>query len=351
MHAIMETGASIMAPLVAAASWISACFQLACRLPPIGFYTMATIVVASLALAIGCSAWAVIERTRSLQQRHDLLACLRRTRVALRFRDALIGSLPEGVVILRAGGGTSLSFRGAGRLLQSCLAGPEGASLARAINELVDGGKSFSLSVRTIGIRDVTVRGRRVGDSAAVFLVDDEAGAARQFAPDREVRESAARVREGESILTRSRSMRATAQILSSPGPGTGVHSAFDALSEGAVIVGPDGRLERHNAAFARQWSFRDDELRGRPRLTTIAARSSERLGADAIWDVVASGSAAADPARHGDWGPLVRGDGRPVSLAMSRLPDGGTMVIFQDRKRASVASPDVVPRNSLAAA
>src|SRR5258706_5379853 len=181
MHSIAETLGWILAPLTAAASWVSSCYKLACGLPPIGFYAIAATVVASLVVAIGCSAWAIGERSRALRQRQDLLARLRRSHVALRFRDALIGALPEAVIILRAKGGTSLSYRGAGRLLQNCLAGPDGALLARAINELLDDGKQFSLVVRTIGIRDIVVRGQPVGDSAGVFLVHAEAGAAEQL--------------------------------------------------------------------------------------------------------------------------------------------------------------------------
>jgi hypothetical protein len=350
MHAIAEVLGRVMGPLTAAASWVSACFKLACGLPSMGFYAVATVVVASLGLAIACSAWAVVERTRSLHRRHDLLARLRRARVALRYRDALIGTFREAVVILRAGGGTSLSFRGAGRLLQNCLAGPEGASLARAINGVVDGGKPFSLQVRTIGICAVKVRGQRVGDSTAIFLTPGEAAAAHFALPDGE-HERTAQIRKSETVPGRSQNLRATAQVLHAPPRRTQGPNALEALSEAAIVVGPDGRLERYNTAFTRQWSFQEDELRGRPHLTALAARSSKLVGADAIWDIVASGAMAPDPTRYGDWGPLVRGDGRPVSLVMSRALDGGTVVIFADRKRESAPSPAANEQKSRVAA
>ena len=139
-------------------------------MPPIGSYALAAAVVSSFALAIACSCWAVTERVRLIQSRQRMLVALRRSQVAVHFRDALISSLPDGIVVLRTLGGPSLSYQGAGRLLQNCLDGPDGAKLGVAISTLMDRRVPFAFDARTVGIRDVAVRGQSVGDSAALFL-------------------------------------------------------------------------------------------------------------------------------------------------------------------------------------
>jgi len=51
----------------------------------------------------------------------------------------------------------------------------------------------------------------------------------------------------------------------------------------------------------------------------------------DGIWSIVASGVSAAAPERFGEWGKAKRADGRIISLALSRLPNGATMASFAD--------------------
>ena len=171
MHAFMHSIGSVFWGLASAAGWLSTRFsKLTCALPSFGLYALGAAVVSSLALAVGCSCWAVAERTRSVQIRQHAGAALRRSQIAVHFRDALISSLPEGIVVLRTLGGASLSYQGASRLLQTCLDGPEGSKLAVAINALMDRCVPFALDVRTVGICDVAIRGRLMGDSAVIFL-------------------------------------------------------------------------------------------------------------------------------------------------------------------------------------
>ncbi len=105
--------------------------------------------------------------------------------------------------------------------------------------------------------------------------------------------------------------------------------ATLDTLSEGVAVFGPDGKLKLHNAAFARIWEFESEELAGEPHLRTIAALSRDRFGDSHIWDqliqVIVSGSGARD------LGDVERSDRSVLSLSTSPLPDGATLVTFND--------------------
>ena len=124
MHAFTHYMTELFAPLKNLAVLLAGAFaNFACT--PLGAFAVAAISVTSIAIAIGCGSWAVGERLRSLRHRDRMLATLRRQQVALHFRDALIGSLPEAIVVLRANTRTPLSFGRGSALLQHCLAGPD----------------------------------------------------------------------------------------------------------------------------------------------------------------------------------------------------------------------------------
>jgi PAS domain-containing protein len=107
--------------------------------------------------------------------------------------------------------------------------------------------------------------------------------------------------------------------------------ATLDTLDEGVAIFGTDGRLVLHNALFAKMWRLTESDLTGQPLLAKIAQLCARRIGHDGIWSIVASGVSAAAPERFGEWGKAKRADGRIISLALSRLPNGATMASFAD--------------------
>ncbi|HEV2560590.1 MAG TPA: PAS-domain containing protein [Rhizomicrobium sp.] len=110
------------------------------------------------------------------------------------------------------------------------------------------------------------------------------------------------------------------------------VHRAtLDTIEEGIAIFEPSGRLVLNNRAFAKLWRLTDDELSGQPHFTKLANLSAAHVGQDSIWSIVAAGVASSEPERCGEWGKATRADGRIISLAMSRLPNGATVVTFTD--------------------
>lgn len=104
--------------------------------------------------------------------------------------------------------------------------------------------------------------------------------------------------------------------------------ATLDTLNEGVVVFGPDGRLKLHNAAFARIWDLKPEELRGEPHARAFAGRSAARFGDRAIWDrliqaIVSEGGAARN------LGEVERSDRTILSVNLAPLPDGAKLVTF----------------------
>lgn len=107
--------------------------------------------------------------------------------------------------------------------------------------------------------------------------------------------------------------------------------ATLDTLDEGIAIFGTDGRLVLHNALFAQMWQLSEAELGDQPHFAEIANICTARIGRDGIWGIVSCGVNSATPESFGEWGKAVRADGRTISLALSRLPNGATVVTFSD--------------------
>ena len=107
--------------------------------------------------------------------------------------------------------------------------------------------------------------------------------------------------------------------------------ATLDTLEEGIVIFGTDGRLVVHNVPFARMWKLSESELEGQPHFAEIAGFCADRIGHDGIWGIVSCGVNSATPERFGEWSKTKRADGRIISLSLSRLPNGSTVVAFSD--------------------
>ena len=108
--------------------------------------------------------------------------------------------------------------------------------------------------------------------------------------------------------------------------------ATLDTIPDGLAVFGPSGEMKMHNTAFARLWSLTEEELAAEPHLAQVAALCAERVGSDGVWSMIAAGLAAADPAHYGDWGRVARADGRILSLSLTRLPLGATLVTFEDK-------------------
>ena len=107
--------------------------------------------------------------------------------------------------------------------------------------------------------------------------------------------------------------------------------ATLDSITEAIAVFGPDGRLKQHNAAFGKLWPLEGTVLEQSPHVGEIARMCSETLGHDETWNVVTAAVNAMEPVRSDAWNTIRRADGRTLSLSVTRLPDGATMVSFSD--------------------
>jgi PAS domain-containing protein len=115
----------------------------------------------------------------------------------------------------------------------------------------------------------------------------------------------------------------------------------LDAIDDGMAVFGPDGRLKMHNTAFAQLWKLDDADLAAEPHLGQLAQLAVSRIGRDGIWNMIATGITSSEPVRYGEWGRVMRADGRVLALSMTRLPLGATLVTFEDNTDLERFSPD----------
>ena len=104
----------------------------------------------------------------------------------------------------------------------------------------------------------------------------------------------------------------------------------LDNLAEAVAVFGSDGRLRLFNPAFARMWRLTPEQLAERPHIETMTTWCRPLHGDDMIWQKLRATVTAIDD-REPVAGRLERRDGNVVDCATMPLPDGATLVTFQD--------------------
>jgi signal transduction histidine kinase len=103
----------------------------------------------------------------------------------------------------------------------------------------------------------------------------------------------------------------------------------LDHLAEGVAVFGSDGRLRLNNPAFARLWKLSQTLLSDHPHIETVIDWC--RLQGDsALWQALRSAVTGLDR-RETVTGRIERKDGSVLDCATVPLPDGGTLVTFED--------------------
>ena len=109
----------------------------------------------------------------------------------------------------------------------------------------------------------------------------------------------------------------------------------LEALAEGVAVFGSDGRLNLYNPAFARQWRLSDAVLaqrpgEARPHIEAVIAWCRPLFGDDKFWSTL-RGTVTGLESREPFTGKLDRTDGSVLDCATAPLPDGATLLTFQD--------------------
>jgi signal transduction histidine kinase len=104
----------------------------------------------------------------------------------------------------------------------------------------------------------------------------------------------------------------------------------LDNLTEAVAVFASDGRLRLHNPAFARMWQLAPELLSQQPHIETVSGWSRSLHNDQHIWQQLRATITALD-LRTPIIGRLERADGSLVDCASMPLPDGATLVTFQD--------------------
>jgi signal transduction histidine kinase len=104
----------------------------------------------------------------------------------------------------------------------------------------------------------------------------------------------------------------------------------LDNLTEGVAVFASDGRLRLFNPVFARMWKFDPAALQDRPHVEAVIGWCYPLSGESLLWPAIRGAVTSIDN-RAMVQGRIERNDGNVVDCATVPLPDGATLVTFQD--------------------
>lgn len=126
------------------------------------------------------------------------------------------------------------------------------------------------------------------------------------------------------------------------------LRESINALSEAVAVFGTNGRLTLCNPRFSALWKLPMNELGASPHIDQIAESSGAAIPEDgrSIWRDLKRGIIDLNPTRTDQTGRLNRSDGRLLDYAITRLPDGQTMMTFLDVTESASYSKVLKERN-----
>jgi signal transduction histidine kinase len=104
----------------------------------------------------------------------------------------------------------------------------------------------------------------------------------------------------------------------------------LDNLAEAVAVFGSDGRIRLHNPAFQRMWKLTPEALDQHPHVEAVAAWCQAQHDENALWRGLRAAVTAID-GREPIASRLERRDGMVLEMSSMPLPDGATLVTFQD--------------------
>ena len=104
----------------------------------------------------------------------------------------------------------------------------------------------------------------------------------------------------------------------------------LDNLAEAVAVFASDGRLRLYNPAFSKMWKLPAETLDERPHVEAVIAWCAPLQPEDATLRALRSAITTIGP-REPVTGRLERRDGSVVDVSTMSLPDGATLVTFQD--------------------
>ena len=122
--------------------------------------------------------------------------------------------------------------------------------------------------------------------------------------------------------------------------------TTLDRLSEGIAVFGSDGRIKIHNAAYGKIWNLSEAALKDNPRFRDIIEPSLPLYSDKAFWAEMAARTTDPNPEvrRHIE-GEITTGDDRVLTWLSRPLPDGATLIAWDDVTRARQAEAALMER------
>ncbi|MBJ3785984.1 sensor histidine kinase [Devosia sediminis] len=120
------------------------------------------------------------------------------------------------------------------------------------------------------------------------------------------------------------------------------------ALNEAVAVFGTNGRLTLSNPQLSKLWKLPMNELGNHPHIDQLAEASGRAIPEDGatIWRDLKRTIIDLNPTRTDRTGRINRSDGRLVDYAITRLPDGQTMMTFLDVTESASYSKVLKERN-----
>ncbi|UFZ02215.1 PAS-domain containing protein [Bradyrhizobium ontarionense] len=104
----------------------------------------------------------------------------------------------------------------------------------------------------------------------------------------------------------------------------------LDSLAEGVAVFGSNGRVELFNPAFARMWRLTPEALRGHPHIDIVESWCRTLYDEPTAWRTIREAITSIEN-RIDIALKLERKDGSVLDCMSRPLPDGATMLTFQD--------------------
>jgi signal transduction histidine kinase len=104
----------------------------------------------------------------------------------------------------------------------------------------------------------------------------------------------------------------------------------LDHLAEAVAVFGSDGRVRLHNPAFQRMWKLAPEALDQHPHIEAVTAWSQALHDDNTVWRSLRAAVTAIDN-RDPIVARIERRDGMMIDMTTMPLPDGATLVTFQD--------------------
>ncbi|MDP2411216.1 MAG: PAS-domain containing protein [Pseudolabrys sp.] len=104
----------------------------------------------------------------------------------------------------------------------------------------------------------------------------------------------------------------------------------LDHLAEAVAVFGSDGRVRLHNSAFQRMWKLGIEALDAHPHVEAVTAWCQALHDDNTVWRDL-RGAVTAIDGREPVIGRIERRDGVMIDMTTMPLPDGATLVTFQD--------------------